>query len=117
MKKKTKHELRDFMLNEMKEYGYQSSWDWAADLRFAEFIGDETAVEMLHEIMKSNTVWPIIIAVHEQCIGKVKRKRLSILRELVSMGEADSWWTGTGHGGGHDFGAKRVRTYGLRECS
>ena len=87
MKKKTKYEIQDFLLEDLKTHHGQSSWDYPADHRFAVFLGDTEAADILVEIMNSSTVWCFIIAAHEVFAGKIKRKRLTALRQLIRQGK------------------------------
>ena len=114
MKKKTKYEIQDFLLEDLKEHHGQSSWDYPADHRFAVFLGDEETADILVDIMNSSTVWCFIIAAHEAFAGKIKRKRLTALRQLVYIGKVRAEWMGTGWGGKSDFGVNRCRHYTLR---
>lgn len=117
MKRAKKYEIQDFLMTDLKENGSQSSWDFQADLRFAKFLKEEEAVADLERILFSSAPLALILDAHSALIGKVKNKRLAGLRELVSMGEAESFWMGLGQGSMNQFGAKRVRCYSLREWS
>lgn len=91
----------------------QSSWDWEADLWFAEAIHDQTAVECLRDVMKSLAPFPIRDAVRKHTTEHVRLRRLRALRKLVKRGVVESYWHGTGEGS--LLGVNRIRTYALIE--
>ena len=88
--------------------GITSSWDWEMDLKFAEKIGDEDAVNLLKELGGS----VLAIREHDRYIRPtITARRLRALRKLVDMGLVRSYWVGTGYGGRADFGINRLRGY------
>ncbi len=93
----------------------QSSWDWEADYRFAIAINAKNEIEILENLLKSDAPFPVQIAVHKGCIGKLKNRRLKALRNLTKQGLINSHWLGTGYGGYSEFGIRRIKTWYLPE--
>ncbi len=90
--------------------GITSSWDWEMDLKFAEKIDDEEAVNLLKELRGS----VLAIREHDQYIRPtITVRRLRALRKLVKKGLVESYWVGTGWGGRNDTGVNRLRGYML----
>ena len=88
--------------------GITSSWDWEMDLKFAEEIGDDLAVDFIKGLRGS----VLSIQDHDRYVrSRITARRLRVLRKLVSMGLVKSYWVGTGHGGRADFGVNRLRGY------
>jgi len=109
-----KEGLDKFLLDDLKAHGGQSSWDWDADLRLAEWLGNAEAVEGI-KAAQGTQLFPYAFAIHRKFGNKVKQIRLSGLRQLVQDGLVESWWAGTGEAGGTQLGVNRVRTYHLKE--
>ena len=110
-----KEGLDQFLLDDLKAHGGQSSWDWNADQRLAEWLGNAEAVEGIEAAKHAGGLLVYALGVHSLYAKKIKRIRLAGLRKLVKAGLVESWWIGLGYGGGSEFGVNRVRTYRLKE--
>lgn len=110
MKPPTPPTAGQFLLADMEKHGGQSSWDWEADRRFAEFIGDTEAADMLNRAIKSEAVDCFRFAA-ARTARHVTRKRLRVLNDLRKRGLVDSGWIGTQEGGRNTFGVGRIRAY------
>jgi hypothetical protein len=104
-----------FLKADMRKHGAQASWNWEADLRFAEFIDDAIAVDCLKTLLGSAAPFPLQIASHRACVTRTKRRRLRALRFMKDIGIVETGWIGTGEGGATEFGPRRIRYYGLVE--
>ncbi len=104
-----------FILRDMRTNGFgsQGSWDWPADLRFAEHMGDRDAIDLYRDILKSHAPFPFQIAAQKR-VDHVRRRRLRALRLLVKQGHVEAWWLGAGVGGHTEFGVRRLRAYALK---
>jgi hypothetical protein len=107
----------DIIVTDMRKHGPQASWDWEADLRFAQAISDDEAVKDCQELLRSanrGSIWPLLIIAHQELVGKrITRRRVRALRRLVQERRAKAFWLGTGPQGRADFGVGRVRHYKL----
>lgn len=101
-----------FLLDDLRENHAQSSWDWPADERFAEHVGDGD--NLITESMESGAPSAFRIAAAKTW-ERITQRRLRALRALVKRGLVVAFWSGTGPGGFTDFGVRRVRTYDLPE--
>ena len=103
--------ILDSLVNDLKQHGGQSSWDWEADARFAEIIGDFESAKILWGVVHSSTmVFRQLTIVQKTGITK---KRLRALRRLVKLGLVESSWESLGAGGRNIFGVGRLRGYNL----
>ena len=94
----------------MHDQGITSSWDWEMDLKFAEKIGDDVAVDFIKGLRGS----VLSIRDHDCYIrSRITDRRLRALRKLVKKGLVESHWVGTGWGGRSDTGVNRLRGYML----
>lgn len=101
-----------FLLEDLKRHIYLSSWDFEADVRFAEAIKHKDA-EIVRLCLEGQSPWPIRKSVLEST--GVTKLRLRALRELVHDGLVVSEWTGTGPGGWTELNVCRCRMYKLTE--
>jgi hypothetical protein len=104
-----------FLLNDLQENGPQAAWDWPADLRFAEHVGDSDVAQILKWAIHSRTVLPVLIATVKLHGGQINQRRLRALRLLIHTGKVDAQWSGMGERGVHDFGVNRTRVYHLAD--
>jgi hypothetical protein len=91
----------------------QSSWDWTADKRFAEFLGDVAMCEALRVLIESSAVSTIRASYHDAYIRPLTERRLRALRSLVREGLVMAYWQGAGAGWRSEFGVGRFRVYVL----
>ncbi len=105
-----------FLLNDLQENGPQASWDWPADMRFAQHVGDTDTAQLLEWAIHSQTVLPVLIATVKLHGEWVKQRRLRALRLLAHMGKVQAKWDGMGERGVHDFGVSRTRVYYLSDA-
>jgi len=109
---------RDIMLDLLREASgmMTTSWDWEMDLKFAERVGDDEAVDLLKRLLKSDSPFPLQIRVWDDGIRwSLTKRRLRSLRKLVHEGLVETDWAGTGRGGLADFGVSRIRGYIMKE--
>ena len=79
----------------MKENrGTQSSWDWDADYRFAEYVGDPEIVALIKKEGRSMAPGPLLWMHHEAAFGKIHKRRLRALRYLKKIGLLERWYSG-----------------------
>jgi len=102
---------------DLAKHGAQDSWDWQADLRFAEAVGDEEAVKDCKDLLKSHAPFPTLIMFHRLALGRIQQRRVRALRLLVRAKEVRAWWLGTGPYGRTEFGVNRVRHYETQETA
>lgn len=100
-----------FLLDDLKKHGVQMSWDWEADLRFAEAIGDKQSSEILWLVVNGGAPTAVKWS-HVQRTG-IPQKRMRYLRQLVKRGDVISYWSGSEEGGKCQFGVNRFRNYAL----
>lgn len=99
---------------DMQKHGDHGAWDWEADLRFAQAIGDDEAVRDCANLLRSNAPYALQIMAHRVVIApRITWRRVRALRQLVRGGKARSFWLGTGPRGRTEFGVNRVRHYRL----
>jgi hypothetical protein len=107
---------QEHVMARMIEHGGTESWDWDADLAFAEYLGDDESVKMIRAAKRSAAPFPFIKSAWRLTWRKtITNNRLRILRSLVKQGKVIAYWQGTGYGGTVDFGVGRVRSYRLRK--
>lgn len=114
-KKKTLHraQIESFLRKDLMENESQANWDWEADLRFAEFIGDAEAVKDISRGLRSNNLLDVV-QWHAFWKKKITQKRLHHLNNMVKSGLVRAMWVGSGPCGKSDLGVSRIRTYSLR---
>lgn len=103
----------DILYHDLEQHGSQGSWDWEADLRFAQAIGDKEAVDDLKKCLRSSAVFALLISAQRGLVGHITRRRVRALQQLVRDGKAKAYWLGTGAYGKTEFGTNRVRHYEL----
>ncbi len=112
--KPTARQQRDFLKRELKRES-QSSWDWEADSRFAEFLGEkQIAKDLLHAARNVGLIYFAVTAWEMFEGPRIKRLRLRRMNELEQEGIVISEWRGTGPDGKTLYGVNRNRAYFLR---
>jgi len=105
------HKTKKFLIKDLEEHGCQMSWDLEADARFAHFIGDLYAEQVIVKaIERSKTAFPKHV---ELLSMKITGRRLRALNGLVKKGLVISYWEGTSIGGMKNFGTCRIKVYKL----
>lgn len=100
-----------FLYDDIVENGHQSSWDFGADLRFAEFLKDKTAIDAISKAMSSSA--PMALRWQAVQLTKMPQKRMYYLRKLVQQRKINASWMGLGEGSVGEFGVNRVRIYSM----
>ena len=104
---------QQFLLNDLKINGTQSSWDWEADFRYAcEFYPND--IERAKMIVYGGAPAGVRMSEHDRAMRHIKLSRLRALRALESKGLITSYWTGTGEGGRNFTGVCRERAYKIK---
>jgi hypothetical protein len=93
--------------------GMGSSWDWEADLRFAQAIGDDGAATWADQLARSQMPLPLRLDLYTAHCGHITRRRRRAMGELVRRGWATASWIGLGEGSRAAFGVGRSRVYEL----
>lgn len=102
----------DFLLKDLEQYTTQSSWDWAADSRFAKEFSDNETQTIILEAMESGAPSSFRIdAWLSWWKNKVTNKRMRALNAMQKKGLVRSFWIGTGPGGKGMFGVGRTKGY------
>jgi len=100
----------EFLLAEIRHQS-QSSWDWPADARFAEFIkADPEIISLIHSALDSSAPAPLQKQA-SRLWQNITKRRLRGLRELVKRGDVRSNWIGLGDYAMSSFGVNRCRSY------
>lgn len=104
-------------LRDLVENGPQSSWDWGADLRFAQALENEEAAKIIKAVIESDGVQLIREAYMKSGeVKKVHEQRLTALRRLTQANLAVSFWQGLGDGAVSDFGINKIRVWEYQDA-
>jgi len=101
----------NWALDDLKKHGHQSSIDWDADYRFAEYLKDPIACRYIRDNM--NGYGSTSIVRNWNGWTRLTQRRLGALRVLIKRGLVDAAWMGTGDFGLKDYGVRRTRSYQL----
>jgi len=108
-----KQKKSEFIIKDLTEHTFQSSWDWEADQRFVDEFYPEKSKDM-YLLLQSASVVSHRFVFWKLNFEKIKNERMNILRELSKQGITSAQWGGVGAGNTIN-GIRRVRVYSLTE--
>ncbi|WP_415913136.1 hypothetical protein [Neptuniibacter sp. QD37_11] len=111
-------EQAKFLLNQFNHgVREQSSWDWDADLSFAERFHLPHQAE-IRQALYSDTPTSLQVGLWKSTWYKpVTQLRIRALKELVDKKHLESYWVGLGPGSKTAYGISKVKKYRSRTAT